>query len=288
MRNIVGRHIPSVPDTDYFDGKRIFNELFLAAWTVRVGPLCSNSAISSTMMKKNGDFVSNAEVKQMNEILASIQSRAPSLAELYKELGVRRGATGAELKRAYMTQALACHPDRNRNDTNATERFQRLGEVYDVLRSTERQREYQRGPPVIVPGCPHPEAWLEKEFGCANALEPLVGALLFARPVDNSETSPRDPGDAAFRCQHNTRVELLRLRLEAELCVWMAGDHDEVLERAQKRANSVANTLGGARLLLATGRAYVDKADMALENVQFSLCLRLLKLVYILPDEHVV
>ncbi len=258
MHSAIGRHIP-LPHggAEHCPAKRVLEELFCAAWTVRVGPLVAGKA-------KCGDGVSGAELQQMSGIITKLRAQTPSIAQLYAELGVRRGASPKELKRAYITQALAFHPDKNRGDEQATQRFQRLSEVYDVLSSSDRRREYASGGPIHIPGCPHPHQWLEAEFGSASALKPLVGSLLLADPVDASELSPRASGDAALKSQFNTRVEFLRLRLEAELCAWKAGDRAGVLRRARARAMALARTTGGARILLAAGRAYVDKAEMVM------------------------
>lgn len=45
---------------------------------------------------------------------------------------VERGATAGEIKKSYRRLAIACHPDRNRDDPGATEKFQALQRVYEV------------------------------------------------------------------------------------------------------------------------------------------------------------
>ena len=53
--------------------------------------------------------------------------------DYYEVLGVGRQATPEELKKAYRRLARQCHPDVNRDDPHAEERFKELGEAYEVL-----------------------------------------------------------------------------------------------------------------------------------------------------------
>jgi molecular chaperone DnaJ len=64
--------------------------------------------------------------------------------DYYDVLGVGRGATAAELKKAYRKLALQYHPDRNPDDPNAAERFKEAAEAYQVLSDPERRRLYDQ------------------------------------------------------------------------------------------------------------------------------------------------
>jgi DnaJ-class molecular chaperone len=62
--------------------------------------------------------------------------------EYYRILGVSSEATPDEIKRAYRRLALENHPDRNRGDRRAEERFKEISEAYGVLIDPEKRRQY--------------------------------------------------------------------------------------------------------------------------------------------------
>lgn len=62
----------------------------------------------------------------------------------YKILGVSRGATDDEIKKAFRRQAKAHHPDRNPDDPEAERRFVEVNEAYDVLSDAQKRAAYDR------------------------------------------------------------------------------------------------------------------------------------------------
>jgi molecular chaperone DnaJ len=62
--------------------------------------------------------------------------------ELYKTIGVGKGASEEEIKKAYRKLARKYHPDRNPGDTEAEERFKEISAANDVLSDPEKRREY--------------------------------------------------------------------------------------------------------------------------------------------------
>jgi molecular chaperone DnaJ len=65
--------------------------------------------------------------------------------DLYKVLGVPKDATEAEIKKAYRKLAREFHPDANKGDAKAEERFKEISEANDVLSDAKRRKEYDEG-----------------------------------------------------------------------------------------------------------------------------------------------
>ncbi len=64
--------------------------------------------------------------------------------DYYKILGVSRNATQEEIKRAYRRLALKYHPDRNKGNKEAEEKFKEINEAYAVLSDPEKRRQYDQ------------------------------------------------------------------------------------------------------------------------------------------------
>lgn len=64
------------------------------------------------------------------------------MADYYKILGVSKQASADDIKKSYRKLALQYHPDRNKGDKAAEEKFKQISEAYAVLSDGEKRREY--------------------------------------------------------------------------------------------------------------------------------------------------
>jgi DnaJ-class molecular chaperone len=67
------------------------------------------------------------------------------MADLYTQLGVSRGASEADIKKAYRKLAKELHPDRNKDNPAAADRFNRVTQAYDILTDKDKRARYDRG-----------------------------------------------------------------------------------------------------------------------------------------------
>ena len=65
--------------------------------------------------------------------------------DLYQQLGIKRGASDADIKKAYRSLAKQLHPDRNKDNPKASERFAKVTQAYDILADKDRRAKYDRG-----------------------------------------------------------------------------------------------------------------------------------------------
>ncbi len=63
----------------------------------------------------------------------------------YKELGVSRGASADEVKKAFRKLAKELHPDKNPGNTVADERFKRITAAFDLLGDKDKRAKFDRG-----------------------------------------------------------------------------------------------------------------------------------------------
>ncbi|MGJ8549075.1 molecular chaperone DnaJ [Winogradskyella wichelsiae] len=64
--------------------------------------------------------------------------------DYYEILGISKGASDAEIKKAYRKMALKYHPDKNPDDTEAEEKFKKAAEAYEILSNADKKARYDQ------------------------------------------------------------------------------------------------------------------------------------------------
>ena len=64
--------------------------------------------------------------------------------DFYDILGLSRGASSVEIKKAYRKKAIEFHPDKNPGDKAAEINFKKAAEAYEVLSDSKKKSQYDQ------------------------------------------------------------------------------------------------------------------------------------------------
>jgi molecular chaperone DnaJ len=64
--------------------------------------------------------------------------------DYYKTLGVEQSAEAADIKKAYRKLAMKYHPDQNKDNPEAEEKFKEISQAYDILKDEQKRAAYDR------------------------------------------------------------------------------------------------------------------------------------------------
>jgi molecular chaperone DnaJ len=94
--------------------------------------------------------------------------------DYYEVLGVERGASDQDLKKAYRRLAHQVHPDKNQTDPEAEEKFKEAAEAYAILSNSEQRQRYDRFGHAGVSNSAANASWGAPGFG---GIEDILGDL---------------------------------------------------------------------------------------------------------------
>ena len=201
--------------------------------------------------------------------------------EFYDLLGIRTDATSAQVKKAFYKMSMKWHPDKNPDNPEATQMFQKIAEAYQVLSDPERRKLYDtKGAAAATNDMPQvdPSLFFTILFG-SNNFEPYVGKLRMATemelgmeqdPTQNPEEAAADPKDKELQAKMKKlqlqRVVRCAVILAKKLDVYAADPgRPDALADFQKiifaEAKKQCEGLNGPETLYVIGWVYTNRAN---------------------------
>jgi len=204
--------------------------------------------------------------------------------EYYDLLKVKPGATASEIKKAYYKEARICHPDKNTGDEEATKKFQKLSEVYQVLSDPDARKKYDRegkeglqemnvkmDPTLffsLLFGSDHFVPWTG-ELHIAMQADSIAKAMEKEPQGEDEEQESPMPDSASIKKRQQRRQVRCAVHLREKLDRLVYGREEEGWnEQMRMEAHQLATDSGqfGPDLLNTLGEMYQVRSEIYLAN----------------------
>lgn len=186
--------------------------------------------------------------------------------EFYDVLGVIPTATEAQIKKAYYIKARQVHPDKNPNDPQAAQKFQVLGEAYQVLSDPAQRQAYDSygKSGISTEAIIDPAAIFAMLFG-SELFEEYIGQLAMASMAsldiftEGEEFSAKKLQEKMRVVQREREEKLARI-LEDRLNLYVQGSKEEFKGHAKAEVSRLSNAAYGVDMLNTIGYIYTRQA----------------------------
>eukprot|EP01006_Ploeotia_vitrea_P021992 TRINITY_DN5440_c0_g1_i1.p1 TRINITY_DN5440_c0_g1~~TRINITY_DN5440_c0_g1_i1.p1 ORF type:complete len:622 (+),score=57.23 TRINITY_DN5440_c0_g1_i1:43-1908(+) len=190
---------------------------------------------------------------------------------LYSVLGLEKGATDAEIRKAYKRCVLKFHPDRN-TEEDAAEKFKEVAVAYEVLADANKRAAYDSGQSVddlltddnveaIV------SSFIKELFGAGDIFTEHFGELMLQHygcsmlQQDAWEDYDSEEVKAKIKQREHLRREHLQHKLRSRLDKWIANTETSTTEEIDWANKAVQDSSGGAELIDLIGWVYTQVAS---------------------------
>ncbi|KAI3938307.1 hypothetical protein MKW92_023206 [Papaver armeniacum] len=188
--------------------------------------------------------------------------------EYYDVLGVSSSVSEEEIRKAYYLKARQVHPDKNPNDPQAAERFQVLGEAYQVLSDPAQRETYDRNGKYCISRetMLDPMAVFALLFG-SELFEDYIGHVAVASMASSDLAGENDTAEKIqdrMKVVQREREGKLAKLLRDFLDQYVRGDKKGFFQHVEAEEKRLSDTAVGIDILHTIGYIYERQAAQEL------------------------